>query len=228
MEVEQDPPQSMLRLHVIADKGRGWLMVIQSMINVVPIDDPLGPAGILMLLDDSPLPTKDSILKMTEMLNLKSSSFKSVKQAAKYRNICIVLGCLADKLAGPNSIFLMTNGILDFLLANITNAYEASVVLFSIIALEKFAQTSENKITIMRRFKAMSEHPLVKLESWLHSEEYVKKQVGFCAVWSLDNLCKCCDECNALQCQFQSIDIGFVLLSHPLFLSPSPLWQIQF
>lgn len=232
VEVEQDPPPSMLRLHIIADKEQGWLLVIQSMISVVPIDDPLGPAGIIMLLDDCPLPTKDSILKMTEMLNLKSSSFKSVKHAAKHRNICLVLGCLADKLAGPNSIFLMTNGILDYLLANVTNAYDPSVVLFSLIALEKFAQTSENKITIMKRFKAMTEHPLVKLESWAVADNYVKKQVGFCATWSLDNICKylarnshCYLNYKSMLKYFQchlskSIDIEFVLLIlfHFLFL----------
>lgn len=188
VEVEQEAPQSMLRLHVIADQERGWLLVIQSMINVVPMQDPLGPAAIIMLLDDIPLPTKDSILEMTQMLNLKSSSFKRSRHAPKHRNVCIILGCLADKLAGPNSIFLMTNEILDYLLANITNAYDASVVLFSLIALEKFAQTSENKITIMKRFKSMDEHPLVKLESWIDSKDFIYKQVGFCATWSLDNL----------------------------------------
>jgi len=36
----------------------------------------------------------------------------------------------------------------------------------------------------------MPMHPLVKLESWAEEEDYTKKQVGFCAEWSLDNLCK--------------------------------------
>lgn len=143
VDTEQDPPPSMLRLHVIADKEKGWLTLVNSMINVVPLDDALGPAVILLLLDDCPLPTKDSILRMTEILNLKSSSFRSAKHAPRHRNICVVLGCLADKLAGPNSVFLLTDGTLDYLTANLSNAYDPSVVLFSLIALEKFAQTSE-------------------------------------------------------------------------------------
>lgn len=143
VDTEQDPPPSMLRLHVIADKEKGWLTLVNSMINVVPLDDPLGPAVILLLLDDCPLPTKDSILRMTEILNLKSSSFRSVKHAPRHRNVCVVLGCLADKLAGPNSIFLLTDGTLEYLIANLSNAYDPSVVLFSLIALEKFAQTSK-------------------------------------------------------------------------------------
>ena len=142
VDTEQDPPPSMLRLHVIADKEKGWLTLVNSMINVIPIEDPLGPAVILLLLDDCPLPTKDSILRMTEILNLKSASFRSAKHASRHRNVCVVLGCLADKLAGPNSIFLLTDGTLDYLLANLCNAIDPAVVLFSIIALEKFAQTS--------------------------------------------------------------------------------------
>ena len=46
------------RIHKIADKEDGWLQVVQSMVEVIPIHDPLGPANITLLLDDCPLPTK--------------------------------------------------------------------------------------------------------------------------------------------------------------------------
>ena len=46
------------RIHKIADKENGWLQVVQSMVEVIPIEDPLGPANITLLLDDCPLPTK--------------------------------------------------------------------------------------------------------------------------------------------------------------------------
>lgn len=36
----------------------------------------------------------------------------------------------------------------------------------------------------------MSEHPLHKLEVWIGDEEHIRRQVGFCAEWSLDNLCE--------------------------------------
>lgn len=38
----------------------GWLEVVQSLIRVIPLDDPLGPAVITLLLDECPLPTKVS------------------------------------------------------------------------------------------------------------------------------------------------------------------------
>jgi hypothetical protein len=57
---EQEPPPAILQLHVIADKEDGWIQVVSSMVNVIPMNDPLGPAVITLLLDDCPLPTKVS------------------------------------------------------------------------------------------------------------------------------------------------------------------------
>lgn len=67
---------------------------------------------------------------------------------------------------------------------------EPYVVLYSLIALEKFAQTSENKVTIKRRLMAEKENPLLSLEKWANESHYVRRQVGFSAQWCLDNLCK--------------------------------------
>jgi hypothetical protein len=50
----------MLKLHVIADKEDGWIQVVSSMVNVIPMNDPLGPSVITLLLDDCPLPSKVS------------------------------------------------------------------------------------------------------------------------------------------------------------------------
>lgn len=54
----------------------------------------------------------------------------------------------------------------------------------------RFFIAGENKITINKKFKLMAQHPLVRLESWVEDEDYLKRQVGFCAEWSLDNLCE--------------------------------------
>ena len=48
----------MIYLHRIAEKDSGWLSVVNSLVRVVPMDDPLGPAVINLLLDECPLPTK--------------------------------------------------------------------------------------------------------------------------------------------------------------------------
>ena len=64
------------------------------------------------------------------------------------------------------------------------------VILFALIALEKFAQTSENKTSINQCLGSGMDNPLRKLESWMDHSDYVHCQVGFCAQWCLDNLCK--------------------------------------
>lgn len=62
-------------------------------------------------------------------------------------------------------------------------------MLFSIIALEKFAQKSENKATIKRKLAMFAENPLLRLERHANSNDYILRQVGYCARWCLDNYC---------------------------------------
>lgn len=50
----------MLKLHNIADKEDGWIQVVSSMVNVIPMHNPLGPSVITLMLDDCPLPSKVS------------------------------------------------------------------------------------------------------------------------------------------------------------------------
>jgi len=50
--------------------------------------------------------------------------------------------------------------------------------------------TGENKVTIKKRLMAEKQNPLLELEKWVTETHYVRRQVGFCAQWCLDNLCK--------------------------------------
>lgn len=141
-------------LHTITDKPSGWLELIYSLMRVVPLEHPMGPSVIGLLLDDSPLPTKNCILKVADIVsNLDKFDIR------KERNFCVILGCLAEKLAGPNSISLLNDTILKYLLDNITSEKnDPNITLLSIIALEKFAQTSENKSTIKVEIVALHLH----------------------------------------------------------------------
>ncbi|KAF7988384.1 hypothetical protein HCN44_000957 [Aphidius gifuensis] len=185
---EQEPPQAMLKLHSIADKEEGWIQVVSSMVNVIPMLSPLGPSVITLLLDDCPLPSKDSVLKLSEMFQLSQKTDRLQTTPTQQRNICVVLGCIAEKLAGPSSIAVLSNATLDYLINNLKKDIEPYVVLYSLIALEKFAQTSENKLTIQKRLLAEINNPLLLLEKWVDEKNYVKRQVGFSAQWCLDNL----------------------------------------
>ncbi|XP_025068490.1 RING finger and SPRY domain-containing protein 1 isoform X1 [Alligator sinensis] len=183
---DQEPPYSMITLHEMAETDEGWLEVVQSLIRVIPLEDPLGPAVITLLLDECPLPTKDALQKLTEILNLSgAAACQDACHPAKHRNTTAVLGCLAEKLAGPASIGLLSPGILEYLLQSLNFQSHPTVMLFALIALEKFAQTSENKMTIS---ESCISDQLDLLEKWTDNPDYLKRQVGFCAQWSLDNL----------------------------------------
>lgn len=49
---------------------------------------------------------------------------------------------------------------------------------------------SKNCILFQRKLAMLPENPLVRLERHAKSEDYVLRQVGYCAKWCLDNYCK--------------------------------------
>lgn len=186
---EQEPPHSMLKLHHIADKEDGWIQVVQSMVDVIPTEEPLGPSVITLLLDDCPLPSRDSVLRAARLLVIESSTASEGRASPRRRrrNACVVLGCIAEKLAGPSSVAVLSEETLSYLV-NGLRARDPAVALHSLVALEKFAQTGENKAAIRRALAAAS-WPLLDLERWRDDErDLMRRQVGFCAQWCLDNL----------------------------------------
>lgn len=188
---DQEPPSSLLKLNMIADKEKGWLLVVKSLVEAVPDYDPLGPAVITLFLDESPLPTREAVGRLLFSLALDSSECRS-QPACWHRNTCIVLGNLAEKLAGASSVSMCSSVTLQYLIQNLHPSRPHHVILFSLIALEKFAQTTENRNQICRSFEELSEHPLEVLERWLEDKslscDWLAQQVGFCAQWSLDNI----------------------------------------
>lgn len=190
VDVDQEPPRSMLALHVIAEQDEsGWQRVVVSLLKTVPLSDPLGPAVILLLLDDSPLPTKEMVLALVEGLGL-SGQFASDNSHRHMllRNVCVTLGCLSEKMARINAVALLTDAVLDFLIQLLVIQTHTLVSLFAVIAVEKFSQTSENKLRINSRLNAMQEHPLLRLEKFCQHEDFEHQQLGLCSQWCLDNI----------------------------------------
>lgn len=183
--VLNEPSDAMQKLHMISETEIGWLVVISSLINKVDLEHPFGSALILLILEDAPLPTKKSIGQLDEVLGLQMNRERSV---AKQRNISIVLGCLAEKLAGTLSSVLFSQSVQDYLLSRIEPGNKPNVILFSLIALEKFSQTIDNKLLIVNKLNKLGpKNPLLKLEKLVDSLDFVEQQVGFCSKWDLDN-----------------------------------------
>ncbi|XP_055377787.1 RING finger and SPRY domain-containing protein 1-like [Condylostylus longicornis] len=179
---EPEPPNSMILLNAITDKPAGWMELIRSLIRSVPSEHPMGFNVIALLLDDSPLPTKECVMEVTEIVGKTVFEHLSTE-----RNFCVILGCLAEKLAGPSSIALLSENTLQYLVDNLSDDTNNNIKLLSIIALEKFALTSENKATIKKKIEQCKSNPLLKLEKYTLDNDYILRQIGFCARWCLDN-----------------------------------------
>jgi hypothetical protein len=67
--------------------------------------------------------------------------------------------------------------------------------------------------------KSSAENPLLRLEPWAVSDEYSKRQVGFCSQWSLDNICKSKLQQFLSKSEFYSmfLDPSLVLIPERLF-----------
>lgn len=174
-EDDPETPSSMVMLHSLTDRPIGWLCLVKSLMRVIPLDHPMGPSVskldfnltsappgiskrvsfdrilqhvifskqvITLLLDDSPLPTTDSVVKVAEMIKADNQTTTSIPCE---RNFCVILGCLAEKLAGPSSISALTDTTLDYLFKNITSdETRTDVKLFSLIALGKALSVHTN------------------------------------------------------------------------------------
>lgn len=90
-----------VKLAMILDNETGWLLFVKQMISLVPLDDPYGPIFISEYLDQSPLLGNEPVLKLLNFLKLnREMSRSNAKPIVWHRNVCIALGCIAEKLAG--------------------------------------------------------------------------------------------------------------------------------
>ena len=65
---------------------------------------------------------QETIAKLIDLLKLDTHLDPTQKASMNenyHRNIAIVLGCIAEKLAGPRSIALFTSSTLDYLVSNL-------------------------------------------------------------------------------------------------------------
>lgn len=57
------------------------------------------------------------------MFQLSQRLGKIQTSATQQRNICVVLGCIAEKLAGPSSIAVLSDATLDYLISNLVRNF---------------------------------------------------------------------------------------------------------
>lgn len=45
------------------------------------------------------------------------------EDCVRHRNICVILGCMAEKLAGPSSVAILSKDTLHYLVNNLVSIY---------------------------------------------------------------------------------------------------------
>ncbi|CDW54574.1 SPRY domain containing protein [Trichuris trichiura] len=199
---DQELPASMVKLNLIVDNEEGWNMVVKQLVQFVPLNSPIAPAVITLFFDESPLPCKAAV---TKVLNeLMEESQREPQSPTWHRNMCIVIKCICEKLAGSNSI-VSDSSVVNYLLSCLKPSNDPTVCLFSLLALESLASFSwfsfvlsaissafnrsgETRVLICNHFAEQPTNPLVNFERMNKDEDLTKRQLGFCAQWALDNI----------------------------------------
>jgi len=182
-----------------ANGDKGWSMVLKSLVRAVPVDDALSASAITLFMDHCPLPTPKAVLSFISDINLSKETAqlefgdiekRKNQKICRRRNVCAVLGHLAETLAGGLSNSMLNDHLLEYLLVGLNKSVgkfsvDANSILYSLIALEKFALAGDNKRKIANTDIT---EKLMKLENWANSKDCRKRQVGFSARWLLDNI----------------------------------------
>lgn len=90
----------MLALHKIADQEAGWLQVMKSLINVIPMDDPLGPAVVTLLLEECPLPTKVSHARHALLIKCMDLNLITIYRATFRTHVKRICDCGVQRIYG--------------------------------------------------------------------------------------------------------------------------------
>lgn len=75
-------------------------------------------------------------MKLSQLLDLSNKTPKR-KTIDQHRNICVILGILADKLPGPSSIALLTKDTLTYLFNNMVSNIHVHTYIHTYILLQK-------------------------------------------------------------------------------------------
>ncbi|UJR33081.1 hypothetical protein I4U23_020540 [Adineta vaga] len=161
-----------------------------------------------------------------------SNQQRSDENLHRERNTLVVLGCLAEKLVGPTSASILDTIALEYLIdrvhlgyygynqlksfdiddRNVSSKYSSvlKIVLFALIALEKFSHTSESKLMLLESLTINNEQSKMNVlqhyEKWASSNNCLKRQIGFYAQWLLDNVYILDDRCPS----YETIDHQYI------------------
>lgn len=179
-----------------------WVALLLQTARVAPASNPASGAVIAYLTDAVDLPERATLEKLAQELTALLTAASSAP--AIVCNSLVVLGTLADKLAGRSSEQLLTPALQIVLLEALSQHASPAVTLHAILALEKFAQTGTIKSRLLDAGLAdqlsrleetycysVRKVTTSRLSHSMLNRELRRAEVGFAATWALDNVFPC-------------------------------------
>ncbi|KAK9717451.1 hypothetical protein K7432_006188 [Basidiobolus ranarum] len=163
-----------------------FIKIVLTMVEILDQSDPLSSAFLCHILELAALPSMKTVLKVNTNLLSKvhSNSFFLPKLKQRYRlNACVVWCVLAERLAGEASACMFTDQVLKTLLGGLQQNQPWRTQLLSLIALEKFALTGENKVKILNSDALNLIRSLAQASDTRDSHQL--SELKLCAPWAL-------------------------------------------
>ncbi|KPI91930.1 RING finger and SPRY domain-containing protein 1 [Papilio xuthus] len=172
-----------------------WLSIVSSVMRIMP-NDIYTMKAIVIIMRALPSP------QLTTLSTLLHDRFRVTcarAVAADFvirveMNICIVLNCLAEKLAGNGSTQIFTYDVCGYLchiFLNTKGHNDQELQMRALLALEKFSIMADNKMLIVNALSLQGKSYLSDLEIYLrhNAGQYaIRREFLFCVRWALDNI----------------------------------------
>ncbi|ORY06956.1 SPRY-domain-containing protein [Basidiobolus meristosporus CBS 931.73] len=163
-----------------------FIKIVLTMVEILDHSDPLSSAFLCHILELAALPSIKTVLKVNACLLRKIHSKMPFHHKLKQRyrlNASIVWCVLAERLAGEASVYMFTEKVHRTLLEGLQKNQAQRIQLLSLITLEKFALTGENKRKILNSDALNLIQSLVPPSS--ASDSYQMSELKLCTPWAL-------------------------------------------
>ncbi|KAK9762029.1 hypothetical protein K7432_012615 [Basidiobolus ranarum] len=178
-------------LIALSQEESEFIEIVVTMVEILDEKDPLSSAFLCHILELSALPSIRTSLKINIKLIQKISEKNLFRSSLKRRyriNAAVVWSVLAERLAGKVSEKMFTPEVFASLTDGLKETQGWRVQLMSLIALEKFALTADNKSKILVSGVPgiIKELPFAGVQSKFRNKDVRKlDELKLCTLWAI-------------------------------------------
>ncbi|KAK9722354.1 hypothetical protein K7432_002742 [Basidiobolus ranarum] len=172
----------------LSQRESEFIQIVSTMVEILDETNPLSAAFLCHLLELTALPSTKTALKVSACLLHKIHSKALFRPKLKHRyrlNACVVWCVLAERLAGKVSASIFTKQVFETLLDGLEDNHPWDVQLLSLVALEKFALTGDNKMRILDSNAINLIHSLLLSSPNLKDQRQIA-ELELCVPWALN------------------------------------------